>query len=1004
MEMSMLPTEGGVHRAHLLGLASNESRTPKEDLETRPTTAVHLDPSPAVATTTAETRPSFQSASEAGHEHHHHRQPGHCCSDSQRSSRDFVLKFLGDAALQGPEDDIERGPPNFERVMLRIDGLKCGCCEGGLSRALDQTAAIRNHRVNTILARVEFDLDTNRLGVDNVVKLLSMRTGYSFEEYIVSVGQVLDFIITDPRLLKHASHPGGVLRVEAPERAPWRPLKRLTFFNKPAENQEGPATVRIPPTRIHYDATLIGARDVFEYYQKFDPDLRLAPVVTDPGLELGAKQARSSSILFVPTLALTIPVVVFAWTPIDHSESIYAHVSCALASVVQLIAINEFVPVAVRALYHAHVFEMDFLIFFSTTMAYIFSVVSYVFQILDRPLETGSFFETSSLLVTLILLGRVINEFARYRAAKSVSFRSLQVEQALLVSPSTESWANTATSKIDSRLLQYGDVFTVPPHTRVVTDGIVLYGGSNIDESMITGEFKPKAKGLESEVFAGTNNQDGSLVVKLTRLPHENSIHQIAAMVENAELTKPKAQALADRVAAWFVPAIAMIGFTVFFVWLIVNKYYNDHSWKSAALTAVTYAIATLAVSCPCAIGLAVPMVVLIASGVAARYGIIFRDPQMLEIARNVTDVVFDKTGTLTCGKLDVVGVPRYRNTDKARVKGLMMGLLKDINHPVSTGIVHHLAQDRIANKDFEPLEVKDIVSYPGKGVQGKCAKTGAVIRAGNAEWLRINVIGKETNTRCYFTLADDLRATFELKDRSRPGAEVVIGKLQARGIQVHMISGDTEGAVEDTAGELHIQKEKTKSRCKPEGKCTYVRDLQTPGKVVMFVGDGTNDSVALKQASIGVHINQGSSDVAKSAADVVLMTTRLHDILILLDISKAAYRRIVANFSWSAAYNLFAILLASGAFVKAGSQIRVQPQWAGLGELVSVLPVVLIAFQMHCRNYGRKYRLIENDYQKVEAPRRARRIRTRGSSSMDSAGCCEISSTTLAKIDALTR
>ena len=973
--------------------------------------------------------------------HTHSLLPGICCLESHYSSEVCSLKDLGSSETRDGNDDIENGPPNFERVVLRIDdvgavlvhaavridGLKCGCCEGGLSRALDRITAVKNHQVNVILARVEFDLDTNRLSVGDVIKLLTTRTGYKFEEQVASDGQILELIVTDPRLLVHAGQPKGVIRIEAPVRVSWRPLGRLGRLCKRVSNKStrpetdavvcgdsasDPATdskhgytsIRIPPVRLYYDPNQIGARTVFEHYRKYDPDLCLAPPATDPSIDLGAKQIKRALLWFLPTLALTIPVLVFAWTPLAHTQDTYMHISLALASLVQLIAFREFVPGAWRSLYHSRVFEMDFLIAFSTTMAYTFSVVSYVFQVYGTPLETGSFFETSTLLVTLILLGRVINEFARYRAAKSVSFRSLQVEEARLVLPSSiDTWANVKTTKIDSRLLQYGDFFTVPPHTRIVTDGIVVYGGSNVDESMITGEFQPKAKGIWSEVFAGTNNQDGSLVVSLSKLPHENSIHQIATMVEDAELTKPKVQALADWVAGWFVPVIAVIGTAVFLTWMLVDRYQNHHMWKSAVLTATTYAIATLIVSCPCAIGLAVPMVVIIASGVAARYGIILRDPQMLEVARKVTDVVFDKTGTITSGRLDVVSVPRYRSMDRARTKGLLLGLLKDIQHPVAAGITKYLTQDRIANKDFEPLEVNNIVSFPGEGVQGVCAQTGDIVRAGNAEWLKINVIGRESNTRCYFTVKGELQASFELKDRPRPGAEMVIEKLHTRGIRVHMISGDTEGAVTDVASSLHIQKEKTKSRCKPEGKCTYVKDLQKPGKVVMFVGDGVNDSVALKQADIGVHVSQGS-DVAKSAADVVLMTTRLHDILILLDISGTAYRRIIANFSWSCLYNVGAILLAAGAFVEAGNQIRIAPQWAGLGELVSVLPVVLIAFQMRWRDYGSTYRFIENDYQKVEAPKRERVLRIRGSSSTDSAECCEISSSRLAKIDAVTR
>jgi heavy metal translocating P-type ATPase len=673
---------------------------------------------------------------------------------------------------------------------------------------------------------------------------------------------------------------------------------------------------------------------------------------------MGAKQTRQACLYFIPALILTIPVVVLAWGPVDHEKPAYAHISLVLATLVQIIAIKEFVPNALRTLWHTGVFEMDFLIALSSTIAYTFSVVSYAFQLKGTPLETGSFFETSTLLVSLILLGRVINEYARYRAAKSVSFRSLQAEETLLVLPSKNP-ADPETLKLDARLLQYGDSFKVAPHARVVTDGIITYGGSEIDESMITGESIPVAKGVHSTVFAGTTNGGGTLIVRLTALPHENTVHKIAAMVEDAELTKPKAQALADRIAGWFVPFMATLGLLVFLSWLFITRFGQKRSWKSAVVQAITYAIATLVVSCPCAIGLAVPMVVLIAGGVAARFGIIFRDPQKLETARSVTDVVFDKTGTLTCGVLTVVNVEYYGDSE-AQVKGQILSLLQDVKHPVAAAILRHLEEDG----DVTPEAIININSIPGSGVYGTVATSNDEIRAGSPEWLSLKIEESNCTLLCV-TIGPAHVATFKLRDRLRHTTAMVITKLQAQGIQTHMISGDGQGAVDDVAHTLNIPKRNTKSRCKPEGKMAYVKDLQqTSGRVIMFVGDGTNDSVALKQADVGVHINQSSaSDVAKSAADVVLMTARLHDVLILLDISRAAYRRIVLNFAWSAFYNTAAILLAGGVFTSAMKDARINPQWAGLGELVSVLPVVLVAFQMRARDYGGRYRDIERGY-----------------------------------------
>jgi heavy metal translocating P-type ATPase len=914
---------------------------------------------------------------EHAHSHSHPHTSGICCAKSHSSSEEWSLKELGVNVDEVNDSDPEKGPPNFERVVLSIDGLKCGCCEGGISRAVKRIPAIKNHKVNIVLARVEFDLNLNRQSIVEVIRKLSAETGYSFEEYSQPAGQVLELLVSDFWQLQRVDRPRGVTWVETPsiDRQFWTPSRLLSGRNSPGPTYYGgprsPAkcivdkcivvTRQSQPVRIHFDASVIGARDIYDYYRVDIPDVILAPPPAHPSLAVGAKQTKRALYLFLFTFAFTVPVIVFAWTQIVDRETVYAHVSLVLASVVQTVALVEFVPSAARSLWHSRVFEMDFLIAASTTTAYVFSVVSYALQLQGSSLGIESFFETSTLLVTLILLGRVINEFARYRAAKSVSFRSLQAEEALLVLPESDKHADPKTRLIDSRLLQYGDSFKVLPHSKVVTDGTILYGGSEIDESMLTGESMPVAKGVHSKVFAGTTNGSGQLVVALTALPHENSVHKIASMVEDAELTKPKAQALADKIAGWFVPVIGTLGILVFMIWLFVGRFVLVQLWQTAAIYAITYAIATLIVSCPCAIGLAVPMVILIAGGVAARFGIIFRDAQKLEVARSVTDVVFDKTGTLTTGHFVVTSENFHDTNDTLLTMRILLGLLKDVRHPVGAGVYEHVARRSRMHpgEDLKEIGISDITSYPGKGVKGIITQGGREVRAGSPGWLDVNVEESNCSYLCV-TVQGVLVATFKLKDQAKHNAEKVVAELQRRNMRVHMISGDGQGAVDDVAHSLNIAKKQTKSRCSPNGKMVYIRDVQAEGRVVMFVGDGTNDSVALKQADVGVHVNQGGSDVAKGAADVVLMTSRLQDVLILLDISKAAFRRIVANFGWSACYNMFAILLAAGAFVGVGKEVRIQPQWAGLGELVSVLPVVLIAFQMRWRNYGVRYRGME--------------------------------------------
>lgn len=905
-----------------------------------------------------------------------------------------MLKETGEKSEASDEIsnlDLEKGPPEYQRFVLTIDGLKCGCCETGISRAVSRISAIRDHQVNVVLARLEIDLDINQITIDVVLQKLNTATGYTFEQNSRPKDQVLELLHPDARAFDCKDPPNGITAVERSEPrkqiwTPARPWMKVCPARDDASGRNsnkaapGQAVNKVTTTdrqplkaRIHYDVTTIGAREVFEFYRFGNDDMTLAPPPTHSSLELGAKQTRRALCWLLPALILTIPVLVFAWAPVDHENIAYAHASIALASVVQVIAWIEFLPSALRSLWYSRVLDMDFLISLSTTTAYVFSVVLYAFRVIGKPLDTGSFFETSTLLVTLILFGRVINEFARYRAAKAVSFRSLQIDKALLVQQGHERVPDPPTQEIDARLLQYGDSFRVPPHTRIVTDGTVYYGGSEVDESMLTGESRPVAKGVQSEVYAGTMNGNGTLLVTLKSLPHENTVHRIATMVEGAELTQPKIQALADRIAGWFVPVIAAIGSLVFVIWLLIDRFHNKRGWSDVVVRAITYAIATLIVSCPCAIGLAVPMVVLIAGGVAARYGIIFRDPQKLEVARGATDIIFDKTGTLTTGSFSVISAEYYGTREPELVKRILLGLLRDNKHPVSLGVYYLLTKEDRMNDGpgIKPVEVYSIFSTPGCGIVGLTRAENWEVCAGNPDWLDFHVEEANYSYLCV-TIQGELSAVFKLRDTPKQNAGRVIEALQKRHITIHMISGDSQGSVDAVAHDLNIPKRFTKSRCRPEGKQKYIQDLQEQtwkksSRVVIFVGDGTNDSVALKQADVGVHMHSphSSSDVAKQAADVVLMTERLADVLILLDISRGAYRRIIANFVWSAVYNFGAILLAAGAFAgirNRGYEIKIPPQWAGLGELVSVLPVVLIAFQMRWRNYAKRFKDIDMD------------------------------------------
>ena len=337
------------------------------------------------------------------------------------------------------------------------------------------------------------------------------------------------------------------------------------------------------------------------------------------------------------------------WSHTSVSYSIRSIVSFVLATFVQVVAIPEFYVGALKSLIFSRVVEMDMLVVISITAAYGYSVVAFALEHNGYTLEQKEFFKTSTLLITLVLAGRLVSVMARTRAVNAVSVKSLQAETAVLVNNIGE------TCDLDARLLQFDDYILVPPHARVVTDGKIIKGSGVVNKSMVTGESIPIVKRLGDPVIAGTINGSSPLTIRLTRLPGKNSITNIASLVESVSDTKPQTQRLADVIASWFVPVILAILIFIFVIWLLTALELRKKNGGSSVGLAITYSIAELAISCPCALGLAVPMVLIIAGGVAAKLGVVIEHATATERAFRVTDVVFDKTGMLTCGILEVV-------------------------------------------------------------------------------------------------------------------------------------------------------------------------------------------------------------------------------------------------------------------------------------------------------------------------------------------------------------
>ena len=594
-------------------------------------------------------------------------------------------------------NDVEKNSAGLRHVLLDIQGLTCTGCEAKLYRALTSLPGICNVRTSLVLSQAEFDLNDSAGTIDEVAKSVTRLTGFTCQQ-LGTGGQEIDVIVgTYPKNFVERQYPIGVLQMTA----------------------VGRETVRIA-----YDARVVGARTLLA--TSFGTPARLAPLRGSSEIQTGKKHVRNMMWTTLVSTIFTIPVLVLAWAPLIPRPNIYGSVSLACATIVQIFVAGPFYPSTLRALLLTHDIEADLLIVLSTSTAYIFSVVSFAYTVTGRPLETGEFFETSTMLVTLIAIGRLISAIARQRAIESVSVRSLQHTTAILCSPDARD-----DRTIDVRLLQYGDHFKVTPDSRVPTDGVVVSGNTDVDESVVTGEASPVLKQAGSIMTAGTLNISGIVVVRLTNLPGENTISSIAKMVDQAKFSKPKIQALVDIIASHFVPLILLLCAITFAVWMAVGVAVRHNSAGGAAASAITYAISVLIVSCPCAIGLAVPMVMVIASGVAAKHGIVFKSASTIETGRQMNHVVFDKTGTLTYGQLSVVGEPVLlcSEDEVPLAMSVALQLCTNSKHPVSAAIAAHLAQ---SNDNFTP--VTDIKSVTGQGMTGVVNRKLAQL--GNSRWL----------------------------------------------------------------------------------------------------------------------------------------------------------------------------------------------------------------------------------------------------------------------------
>lgn len=598
---------------------------------------------------------------------------------------------------------------------------------------------------------------------------------------------------------------------------------------------------------------------------------------------------------------------------------------------------SEFFVIAWKKLKHFST-NMDTLVALSTGVAFVFSVFNtvYPYYFLSRGVSPHVYYESAVIIITLILLGRYLEEKAKSKTSSAIKkLMGLKPKQVTVIRNGEE--VIIAFDEIGK-----GELILLKPGDRIPVDGKVRKGTSFVDESMISGEPIPVEKTKGDEVFAGTINQKGALRILATKVGKDTLLSQIIQLVEEAQSSKPAIQKLADKIAGIFVPVVIGIATGTFVIWYFFGP---DPSFSYALVTFIT----VLIIACPCALGLATPTALMVGIGKGAEQGILIKDAQVLETAYKVNTLILDKTGTITEGKPKVTDVFWAKEVDTKLMQKVILAIESQSEHPIAEAIVAHLKAletDTIITTSFDSITgmgatsvVDNIVYYVGN----EKLMTSNNIIIPEELVAKATQLKSEAKTVVYSSIGDAVAGIIAVADTIKDSAITAIQKIREMGIDVHMLTGDHEQAakvISNAVGITHYQ-----ANVMPADKGNFVKELQQQGKIVAMAGDGINDSHALAQSDVGIAMGSGT-DIAMESAGITLMNSDLKQIAKAITLSKATMQTIRQNLFWAFIYNLIAIPVAAGILYPM-FEFLLNPMIAGAAMSMSSISVLVNSLRL---------------------------------------------------------
>ncbi|XP_074317462.1 putative copper-transporting ATPase HMA5 [Silene latifolia] len=859
------------------------------------------------------------------------------------------------------EDDSGEGTTQICR--LQIKRMTCTTCANSVEASLLAVNGVKKAQVALATEEAEIQYDPKVVSYSEILEAVE---DSGFEAILISTGEDIS---------KVHLKVDGVSSDHS-----WRTVESSL------QALPGVQTVDMDETlnkiSLAYKPDMTGPRTFIEVIESMGSGSFKAMIYPDERGKDSHKQEQIKQYYqsFVWSLIFTIPVfltsMVFMYIPgIKHAFdtkvvkmlTVGELLRWILSTPVQFVIGWRFYTGSYKALRHGSA-NMDVLIALGTNAAYFYSVYTVLRAATSKHFEGTDFFETSAMLISFVLLGKYLEVLAKGKTSAAIAkLMDLAPETATLLTLDPN--GNVLTEKeIDSRLIQKNDVLKVIPGAKVACDGIVTWGQSYVNESMITGESRPVPKRKGDVVIGGTVNQNGVLHVKATRVGSESALSQIVRLVESAQMAKAPVQKLADRISTFFVPLVIFLSVFTWLAWFLAGKFHSyPKSWIPSSMDsfelALQFGISVMVIACPCALGLATPTAVMVGTGIGASQGILIKGGQALETAHKVNCIVFDKTGTLTEGKPLVVSTRLLKQMVLRDFYELVAAAEVNSEHPLAKAVVEYAKKFREDEEYQIWPEARDFAAIIGHGV--KAIVQNKEILVGNKglmvdQGITVSIEAEEllaeaermAQTGILVSIEGEVTGVIAISDPLKPTAHAVISILKSMNVKSIMVTGDNKGTADSIARQVGI--DTVIAEAKPEQKAEKIKELQGEGYTVAMVGDGINDSPALVAADVGMAIGAGT-DIAIEAADIVLMKSNLEDVIIAIDLSRKTFSRIRLNYVWALGYNVLGIPIAAGILFPS-TKFRLPPWIAGAAMAASSVSVVL--WSLLLKNYKRPNKL----------------------------------------------